>query len=118
RRAGTPVYCHADTLSNATLGLSSVACDETWLSPAGGVDAVGIGGQSLYAKGLLERLHVNAEFLHMGRYKSAAEMFTREGPSEAAEESMLSLLGSIRTSWHEEVRAATASDALVAALED
>jgi protease-4 len=35
----------------------------------------------------------------MGRYKSAAETLTRDGPSDEARESLLSVLRSIRTTW-------------------
>ncbi len=101
RGAGIPVYCHADGLDNGTLWLAARACDETWLSPAGGVDAIGIAGQAVYLAGLLERIDVSAEFLHVGEYKSAGEMFTRSGPSEPAIESMRALLASQRAHWRD-----------------
>jgi protease IV len=98
-----PVYCHADALGNSTLWLAISACEQIWLSPAGGVDAVGIAGQSIYIKELLDRLKVRPDFLHMGRYKSAAETFTHNAPSEASLESMLGVLKSIRQSWRDGV---------------
>jgi protease IV len=97
--AGKPLVCHADALTNSSLWLAAQACNEVWLSPAGSVDSFGIGGQAVYFGGLLDKLHVQAEFLHMGRYKSAAEMFTQSGPSDAARESMQSLLDSMRETW-------------------
>ena len=101
RGTGRPVLCHADGLNNRTLWLAAAACSEIWLSPGASVDTVGLGGQALYFRGLLERLNVKAEFLHMGKYKSAAEMFTESGPTAAAQESMQSLLGSMRTTWRQ-----------------
>jgi protease-4 len=93
------VVCHAHSLSNSTLLLAVQGCDRIWLSPAGDVDAVGIAGQVLYLKDLLDRFKVQAQFLHVGRYKSAAEVMTQSGPSEAASEAMHSVLGSLRTTW-------------------
>ena len=99
KAAGRPVVCHADALGNRTLMLAAAGCSEIWLSPGGSVEAVGMGGQALYFRGLLDRLNIKAEFLHVGRYKSAAEMFTESGPSPEAQESMQSLLSSLRQSW-------------------
>jgi protease-4 len=103
RGADRKVVCHAHSLSNATLLLVLQGCDKIWLSPAGDVDAVGIAGQALYFKDLLARFKVQAQFLHVGRYKSASEVVTEGGPSDAAREAMRSVLGSIRNSWLEGV---------------
>ena len=45
----------------------------------------GIYGESLYVKDLLDKIGVQADFMHMGDYKSAAEMLTRTEPSAPAE---------------------------------
>jgi protease-4 len=103
------VVCHAHSLSNSTLLLAVQGCDKIWLSPSGDVDAVGIAGQVLYLKDLLDRFKVQAQFLHVGRYKSAAEVMTQSGPSEAASEAMHSVLGSLRTTWLEGVAKARPS---------
>jgi protease-4 len=99
RKAKRKVVCHAHSLSNSTLLLAVQGCDQIWLSPAGDVDAVGIAGQVLYLKDLLDRFKVQAQFLHVGRYKSAAEVMTQSGPSDAASEAMHSVLGSLRATW-------------------
>lgn len=112
-----PVVCHAHTLSNTTAWLALTGCDELWLSPAGSVDTVGIGGQAIYIKRLLERFEVKADFLHVGRYKSAAEMFTEDGPTPEARESLESVLGSLREVWLSSAREQSTDSALVGALE-
>jgi len=43
----------------------------------------------------LEKLGIDADFLHMGNYKAAGEIFTRTEPSEEAEENMNWLLDSL-----------------------
>ena len=91
--------CHADEYNNATVLLSAVGCSRVWVSPAGGVDAVGISAQMLYAARLLHRLHVTADFLQVGKYKGAEEPFTREGPSPEARASLEQALGGMRQAW-------------------
>jgi protease-4 len=96
---GKKILCHAHDLDNATLGLVARACDQIWLSPAGGVEAVGLAAQLLFVKGALDRLGIQADFIHMGRYKSAAETMTREEPSPEALESLGGVLAGIREQW-------------------
>ncbi|HWO08490.1 MAG TPA: S49 family peptidase, partial [Polyangiaceae bacterium] len=93
------VVCHAHAYSNASLLFAARGCDRLWLSPAGEVGTVGIAGQMVYVKRLLDRLQIRADFLHMGKYKSAAETLTEDGPTEAARESLGAVLGSIRGTW-------------------
>lgn len=99
RARGKPVVCHAHSLGNQGAWLAAAACDRIWLSPAGGVDSVGIAGQVMYLKGALDRFKVRADFVHIGEFKSAAEALTREGPSDAARLALTETLTSIRQSW-------------------
>ncbi len=99
RDARKPVVCHAHGLDNSLLWLVAQGCDKLWLSPAGSVDTIGIAAQSMYFKGLLDELKVQADFLSLGRYKSAAEMFTRDGPSPEAHLALTELLQSVRAHW-------------------
>ncbi|MEO8178503.1 MAG: S49 family peptidase [Deltaproteobacteria bacterium] len=107
-----PVVCHAHAYSNATLSFALTACDRVWLSPAGEVASVGIAGQMLYLKRLLDRFKVKADFLHMGRYKSAAETLTEDGPSVPARESLDAVLGSLRQTWIDSLNASHAGVAM------
>jgi protease IV len=104
-RRSRPVVCHAHSLSNATLWLTLRGCDRTWLSPAGDVDAIGIGTQVVYFRKLLDSLGVKADFLAVGKWKSAAESFLRDEPSDAARQEWLETLGGIRKSWIDGVAA-------------
>jgi protease IV len=96
---GKPVVCHAHSLNNSTSLITSKGCTKVWLSPAGDIETIGIGAQIVYLRGLLDRLKIGVDFLAIGRYKSAAETFTREGPSDDAREALSSTLGSIRQSF-------------------
>jgi protease-4 len=98
---GLPVVCHADALSNATAGLVLRGCTKRWLAAAGEAETVGIAAQVVYLKGLFDKLKVQADFLHVGRFKSGPEPLTQEGPSPEAREALEFCLGSIRGSWLE-----------------
>jgi protease-4 len=101
RRAGKPVTCHAHAYDNASTAFALRACDRVWLSPAGAVETIGIAAHLIHVKGLFDKLDVRADFVSAGKYKSFAETFTHEAPSEAARESMGSMLSSLRASWLE-----------------
>lgn len=85
REKGKEIYAHADGLTMQSYALLAGA---TRLSvvPTGDVWLTGMYGESPYLRGLLDKLGVTPDFLHCGDYKSAAEMFMREGPSPQAEE--------------------------------
>jgi len=99
RKAKKPVVCHADDLGNGPLLLTSVGCDRVWLSPAGGVSAVGLAAELIFGNRLLEKLHVQVDFLQVGKYKGAQEPFTRDSASPEARQSLEGALRGLRTSW-------------------
>ena len=114
---GKPVICHANTLSNASALLTARGCSKVWLTPAGEVSTIGIAAQMLYLHGIFEKLKVDVDFLHMGKFKSGAEPMTREGPSEEARTSLVETLAAIRGAWLDESNESRKSDALRDALE-
>ncbi|MBK9260129.1 MAG: signal peptide peptidase SppA [Polyangiaceae bacterium] len=99
RKSKKPVVCHADDLGNGTLLLASVGCDRVWLSPAGSVNSIGLAADMMYGKRLLEKLHVDVDFLQVGKYKGAKEPFTNDGPSPEARESLEGTLRGMRSAW-------------------
>lgn len=99
RKAKKPVVCHADDLGNATLLLASVGCDRVWVSPAGGVESVGIAAELVFGHRLLEKLHVEVNFLQVGKYKGAEEPFTRDSASPEARQSVEGALRGLRSAW-------------------
>jgi protease IV len=94
-----PVVCHSHDYGNAMSWLVLRGCNRIWLSAAGGMDTVGIAAELVHLKGLLDRLKVHADILHIGRYKSGAEPLTREDPSPDTRESLGATLASMRQSW-------------------
>ncbi len=99
-RAKMPVYCHAHGYSNTTTMIAAQGCSKTWVSPAGDVEAVGIAAQVVYMHKLLtEELHLDVDFLQVGKFKGAEEPLTRDGPSDEARLSLEGTLADLRHSW-------------------
>ena len=117
KKKGKPVVCHAHVLSNASAAFALRACTRTWLSPAGDAETVGIAAQIMYMRGLFDKLKVGVDFLHVGKFKSGVEPFTREGPSEPARESLTETLRAIRDAWLEQATQAGKPESVRAALE-
>ncbi len=86
-----PVHCAFETLDNAGYALAA-HCDRLSMTPAGTLNTVGIAAQVLYGRELLDSVGVRAELLQVGRYKGAAEPFTRDTMSEPLRESLNGLL--------------------------
>ena len=118
RKRGVPVVCHADGYDNTSLLLAASGCSRIWVSPAGGVDSVGLSAQLIYARSLLDRLHISVDFLQIGKYKGAEESFTRDGPSPEARETLVGALRGMRTAWLDGITQGRGKPGLAAIVED
>ncbi len=120
RDKGKTVTCHTHDVENSTSWLLHRGCSKIWLTPAGDVGTVGIAAQMAYLKGAMDRLGIEADMLHMGRFKSGAEPLTREGPTDPSRENLTETLASLRREWLDGVRKARKEndDRVIAALED
>ncbi|HEY2837664.1 MAG TPA: signal peptide peptidase SppA [Pirellulales bacterium] len=94
RAAGKEVYVFADGLTMSDYALAAGA-SEISVVPTGDLWLTGIYVESPYVRGLLSLLGVSPDFLHCGDYKSASEIFMRDGPSPQAEEMQNWLLDSL-----------------------
>ncbi len=120
----TAVIGNADTKTY----LIASAASEIVMDPDGELKILGPRAEHFYAKGLLDKLGVEAQFLAKGEYKSFPEMFTRKDSSDASkratqdqllkmEEEVLTLLAATRktskSTWQEILKTAilTAKDA-------
>jgi protease-4 len=118
RERGLPVVCHGDEYDQAALLLAAQGCSRTWVSPAGGVDAVGIAMELVFMRELFEKLHVQVDMLQVGKYKGAAEPFTRDDSSPEARASYQRALGSIRHAWIDGITQGKKNPALAGVVED
>jgi protease-4 len=91
-RSGKTVTCHVDAADNLTYWIVAQACPKILLSPAGGVEALGLAMEAVYLRELLASIGVKADILNVGKYKDAAEPLTRDSMSAEAREAAESLL--------------------------
>src|SRR5688572_22079416 len=89
--AGRPVHCWAESATNVVYYVMS-ACDSVGLAPVGQVVVEGVAAVPLHLKGALDKLGVQADFLHVGAFKGAAEPLTRSAPSAEARKTMEAIL--------------------------
>jgi protease-4 len=94
RTAGKDIFVHADGLSMREYVLASGA-SRISMVPTGDLTLTGLYSESIYVRGLLDKIGAKPDFLTCGDYKSAAEMFMREGPSPQAEKMQNWLLDSV-----------------------
>lgn len=86
-----PVRCHAEEAGNAVYYLLT-ACDRLVLAPLGGLAIPGPAATPVHVKGLLDKLGMQADFLHIGDFKGAAEPLTREEPSEEMKQTLEAII--------------------------
>jgi protease-4 len=98
RDKGKKVYCYLDEGGNASYALACAA-DHITLADMSQLDITGIYATSVFFKGLMDKIGLQADMLHCGAYKSAVEPFTRTEPSPEARENMNWLLDGIYQSW-------------------
>lgn len=86
-------------LGNAGLReyLIASAADRILLEPSGEIRWLGLKAEHYFAKGTLDKIGVEGEFLAAGKYKSAPEFFLRKESSEASRESVREELKSLES---------------------
>jgi len=94
RATGKKAYAMLETAMPADY-LVACACDEIVMPESGVVLLPGIHAEATFFKGLLGKLGIEADFIHIGQYKGAAEPLTREKFSEHVRENLTSLIDSM-----------------------
>ncbi len=94
RAAGKKVYAQIESAMGAQYLLAS-ACDEVVMPESGIILVTGVHAQFSYIKDLLGKLGIEADFIHMGAYKGAAEPLTRTSMSEPVRKNMTALIDDI-----------------------
>ena len=94
REAGKDVWMYSEKLSNGTALLGSAANHFT-LMPEADCSFNGIYSESMYYKGLLDKVGVRADVIHIGDFKSFGENYYRTEPSDYAKQQQEKLIHSI-----------------------
>lgn len=85
KASGKKVIGYMTNCSTGNYLLASV-CDRIVLHPSGEVRLIGVRSETSFYKGVLDKLGIRADLEHIGEYKSASDVFTREQMSEAHRE--------------------------------
>lgn len=91
RDGGKDVWIYSDHFQNRSALLGSAA-NHFVLMPEADVLFSGIHSESLYFKGLLDKVGVAADVIHIGDFKSYGEEFYRTGPSDFAKKQRKELI--------------------------
>jgi len=95
RDAGVPVVCHLEAPSGSEW-LACLRAGAIVVDPAGGVRLTGPSTTVILVGELLDRLGVRADFLRIGRYKSAPEQFSNARPSPPAMDARRAFLDDVQ----------------------
>lgn len=88
------ILAYSEIYSQPAYYLASTA-DSVFLNPEGILDFRGFASQSMFFKGTLEKLGIEAQVIKVGTYKSAVEPFILDKMSEPNRLQVSSFLGSI-----------------------
>lgn len=94
RKAGKPVYAWLQSPGMREYYLASAA-DKVYLSPEDILDVKGMRLEAMYFKGTLDKIGVQVEVEHAGKYKDAGDVFTRTSMSPETKEALNSILDSL-----------------------
>jgi protease-4 len=81
RRAGKQTFVYADGYDTDSYTIATGATNICLLS-GGEMMLPGVGIETMYLKGLFDKLGVKADYVQIGEYKGADEEYTRTGASE------------------------------------
>lgn len=101
RESGKPVVTYIEAPTNAGFYLGSAA-DRIYMSKYhGGMNyLIGLNGQLIFLKDLLDMLGVNYQLIRHGKYKAAGEMYIR---NSASPENIEQTSAYVNTTWNEMV---------------
>ena len=80
KKSGKPVYAYLRGPAAHEYYVATAA-DKIYMAPEDFLDVKGLKAELMYVKGTLDKLGVEMEFEHVGRYKDYPDTFTKNGPS-------------------------------------
>lgn len=94
KTSGKPVYAYLVAPSQKDYYLASIA-DEVWINPFGMLALNGLATNGAFLGNALKKYGIGVQTTRVGAYKSAVEMFTRTGMSDADREQTTVLLNDL-----------------------
>ena len=102
RASGKPVIVYGASFDKDQYYLAAQA-SQIYLDPTGYVLIRGYGRFPMYFAGLLKKLGVSVDVFRVGKFKSAVEIFTRDGMSKADRKQSLAYLDTLWSTYQHEV---------------
>jgi protease IV len=81
KKSGKPVYAYLKSAGTHEYYLATAA-DKIYMAPEDELDVKGLRAELMFLKGTLDKLGVEMEFEHVGKYKDYPDQFTATGPSK------------------------------------
>jgi protease-4 len=94
KKSGKPVYAYLQSPGSKEYYLATAA-DKIFLSPDDSLEVKGFLLEELYFKGTLDKVGVQVQVDHIGRYKDAGDIFTKTGMSPETREVLNQVLDQI-----------------------
>jgi len=91
RASGKPVTAYVDGAGTREYALAAAA-DRIVMSPEANLMVLGISAELVFLKDTLGKLGMNADFVHVGAYKSAPERMTRSSASDPNREMVTAIV--------------------------
>jgi protease-4 len=112
---GKPTVAWAEDFGEGSPDMAAyvlaTAFDQIWLQPGGGIGLLGVGVETTFLRGALDRLGIEPQLEQRHEYKNAADHLTRTEFSPAHRESLTRLTESIFTQAVEHIAAGREMDA-------
>ena len=96
KKSGKWVYAYGDNYSLGDYYIASVS-DSLFLNPVGSAQITGLSATTIFYKGLMDKIGVEAQVIKVGTYKSAVEPFILTQMSDASREQQEKYIGNIWT---------------------
>src|SRR5204863_1746500 len=91
RSTGKPIYAYLEFGLNKEYYIAT-ACDKIIVPPPGDLFINGLAADVMFFRGSLDKLGIYPDIYQIGKYKTAADMFTQKQMTDAHKEFMNSLL--------------------------
>ncbi|MDY6995434.1 MAG: signal peptide peptidase SppA [Actinomycetota bacterium] len=104
--AAKPSLAWAETYPGTLSYYLASAFREVWMQPSGTVGLIGFATNAMFLRDALDKAGVEAQFIARGEYKSAANLFTEDGYTDAHREADTALVDGLRAQVWEAVAAA------------
>ena len=114
-RSGKPTVAWAESFDDGSAMLSAYvlasAFGEIWLQPGGGMGPLGVGVETTFLRGALDKLGIEPQFEQRHEYKNAADRIQRTELTPAHRESLERLTGTIYADALQLIAAGRSTDA-------